>query len=174
MESVAINMEKTTAAPLRYQAVPARAGRTVVGRLLPGTDLFAGLEAVCREHGIKYGYIDCAIGCFKKVTFVYAVPAAGTPSGIAYTQPAVCEGVLEFFGGSGVICQSAGGEYLIHLHGSFCDENAHVRGGHFLAGGNIVVTTLDFVINEIHGAKLLRTYDPETGFVQISPEPSPA
>lgn len=164
-------MEKTAGNTLRYQAVPARTGRTVVGRLLPGTDLLEGIEAICREHGIKYGYVDCAIGCFKKVAFVHAVPSADTASGIAYTQPVTLAGVLEFFGGSGVICQTDSGEYNIHLHGSFCDEHAQVRGGHFLAGGNIVVTTLDFVISEIAGAKLLRRFDPETGFVQFSPEP---
>jgi len=32
-------------------------GRTMFGRLHPGTDLVPGLLALCAESGIRYGYV---------------------------------------------------------------------------------------------------------------------
>jgi len=46
-----------------------------------------------------------------------------------------------------------------------------VFGGHFAAGGNPVLATIDLVIVEVIGAKLMRRHDPVVGLVMFSPEP---
>jgi predicted DNA-binding protein with PD1-like motif len=154
---------------LRIQSVEGRIGRTIAARLLPGTDVLPGIEETCRRHGIKQGVVACAVGAFKKAAFVYPVPKEGTPIGIVYSEPVVLEGPIEFLGGQGIICQSDDGKYLIHFHGSMSDKDMHIWGAH-ITNGNIVLATLDLVINEITGVNMLRRFDEETGFVQFSPE----
>lgn len=154
---------------MRVQSVEGSSGRTLVARLLPGTDMLEGIEEVCRRHHVKYAAVACAVGCFKQATFVYPIPQAGAQIGIVYSDPVVLEGPIEFLGGQGIICQSDDGKYLIHFHGSASDKDMRIWGGH-LVTGNVVLATLDLVINEICGVNMVRRFDEETGFVQFSPE----
>lgn len=154
---------------IRIQSVEGSIGRTIVVRLLPGTDMLEGIEEVCKRHNVKYAVVACAVGCFKQATFVYPIPQEGAQIGIVYSAPVVVEGPIEFLGGQGIICQSDDGKYLIHFHGSASDKNMRVWGGHFTTG-NVVLATLDLVINEISGVNMVRRFDKETGFVQFSPE----
>ncbi|WP_319402490.1 PPC domain-containing DNA-binding protein [uncultured Anaeromusa sp.] len=156
--------------PMRIQSVEGIAARTVVARLLPGTDVLPGIEECCRKHGIKQGVVSCSVGAFKQATFVIPVPQEGAKIGIVYGEPVVLTGPIEFLGGQGIICQSEEDKYLIHFHGSACDKDLRVWGGHF-TNGNIVLATLDLVIQEIGGVNMMRRFDEETGFVQFSPEP---
>lgn len=155
---------------IRLQSVVGGIGRTIVGRLLPGTDMLEGIQAACRQHNVKHGFINCAIGAFKQATFTYPIPKDGEKIGIAYSDPVILDGPIEFLGGQGVICQSEQEEYLIHMHGSASDKDMQVWGGHFLVGGNIILATLDFVIQEVLGVEMLRKFDEETAFVQFNPQ----
>ncbi len=154
---------------MRIQSVEGSTGRTIVARFLPGTDMLEGIEEVCRHHDVKYAVVACAIGAFKKATFVYPIPQEDAKIGIVYSDPVVLDGPIEFLGGQGIICQSDDGKYLIHFHGSASDKDMHIWGGHFTAG-NVVLATLDVIINEVSGVNMLRRFDEETGFVQFSPE----
>ena len=154
---------------MRIQSVEGKVTRTIVARLLPGTDMLEGIEESCRRHGVKQGVVGCAVGAFKKATFVFPIPKEGTPIGIVYGEPVVLDGPIEVLGGQGIICQSEDGKYLIHFHGSMSDKDMHIWGGH-IVNGNIVLATLDLVIHEITGVNMLRRFDEETGFVQFSPE----
>ena len=49
-------------------------------------------------------------------------------------------------------------------------ESVGPVGLHFSAGGNPVLATIDLVIVEFDGAKLMRRYDPESGLMVFSPE----
>lgn len=154
---------------MRIQSVEGRLGRTLVARLLPGTDMLEGIEETCRRHNVKYAVISCAVGAFKKATFVYPIPKDSAKIGIVYSEPVVIEGPVEFLGGQGIVCQSEDGKYLLHFHGSCSDKKMQIWGGHFTVG-NVVLATLDLIIQEINGVNMIRRFDEETGFVQFSPE----
>jgi uncharacterized protein len=154
----------------RALSVEGNVSRTIVGRLLPGTDMLNGIMAVCQQHRVKYGFISCAIGAFVEATFMYPIPKEGAKVGIVYSDPVTLKGPIEFLGGQGVIGQSEQGEYRIHLHGSASDKEMRVWGGHFVPGGNIVLATLDFIIQEVSGLEMLRKFDDETGFEQFVPK----
>lgn len=154
---------------MRVQSVEGGIGRTIVGRLLPGTDMIEGVQEACKQHDVKYGFISCAVGAFKEATFVYPIPQDTAKIGIVYSEPVTLEGPIEFLGAQGVICQSEEGEYLLHMHGSMSDKETRVWGGHFISGGNIILATLDFIIQEVSGVEMLRNFDEETGFVQFDP-----
>lgn len=153
-----------------FLSVEARKGRIIPARLMPGTDLVGGIEAVCRENRILYGYIGCAIGSLRQAAYVIPIPAENEILGIKYGDPHVVEGPVEVLGGQGVICQSDKGETLIHFHASITNPTRQVFGGHFASGGNPVLATIDLIIVEVDGAKMMRRYDAETGFVMFSPE----
>lgn len=155
---------------LRIKSVAGEIGRIIAGRLLPGTDMINGLEETCRRHNVKYAFISSIIGALKKVTFAIPTPSNENKVGAVYSDPIVLEGVIEFLGGQGVICQSPDGQYLTHFHGSVSDMEGRVWGGHFLNGGNICVSTVDFVLCEVKDIRFMRRFDEETGFIQFSPE----
>lgn len=153
-----------------FISVAAEKGRTIAARLLPGTDLVAGIEAVCGAHHVKYGYFASVMGSLQKATYVIPVPDAGAPLGFKYCDPIIEEGPIEFICGQGVICQSEKGELLLHLHAHCVTPNGKSFGGHFSLGGNPVLATIDLVIVEVDGAKLMRRHDPAVGLVMFSPE----
>jgi predicted DNA-binding protein with PD1-like motif len=149
------------------QTAEGSTGRTIVVRLLPGTDVLEGIEEACRKYEIKDAVIACSIGCLKKATFIYAVPREGTKVGIAFNDPTVVDGPIEYLGGQGIVYKLESGEYIIHLHGAISDKDMRVYGAHFVPG-NIVLTTLDLVINELIGVPMTRRFDEEIGFYQLS------
>lgn len=155
---------------MRIQSVEGQLGKTIVARLLPGTDMLEGIEEVCRQHEVKNGVILCSIGSLKQLTYTYPISEATAQVGIVYCEPIVIEGPIEFFGGQGIICQSEKGEYLTHFHASASDEKAKLYGGHMLVGSP-VLATVDLIINEVADVNMLRLFDEETGFVQFSPQP---
>ena len=57
-----------------FVSVEAHKGRTIAARLLPGTDLVTGIEAVCRAHHVQYGYFGSVMGSLRQATYVIAVP----------------------------------------------------------------------------------------------------
>lgn len=153
-----------------FVSVEAHKGRTIVARLLPGTDLVSGIEAVCKAHHVQYGYFASVIGSLQKATYVIAVPDATALLGFKYCDPIEQSGPIELICGQGVICQSESGELMIHLHAQVETSDQKAFGGHFSAGGNPVLATVDLVIVEVDGAKMMRRFDPESGLIMLSPE----
>ena len=153
-----------------FVSVEAHKGRTIAARLLPGADLVSGIEAVCKAHHLQYGYFASVIGSLQKATYVIAVPEPTANLGFKYCDPLVEEGPVEFICGQGVICQSEKNEILIHLHAHGVTSDGKNFAGHFSAGGNPVLATIDLVIVEVDGAKLMRRFDPAVGLVRFSPE----
>jgi predicted DNA-binding protein with PD1-like motif len=153
-----------------FLSVEARKGRIIPARLLPGTDLVGGIEALCKKHRVLYGYVGCAIGSLRQATYVIPVLAEDSVLGIKYGDAHIIEGPVELIGGQGVICQSDKGETLIHFHATITNATRQVFGGHFSAGGNPVLATIDLVVVEVDGARMMRRHDPETGFIMLYPE----
>lgn len=56
-----------------------------------------------------------------------------------------------------------------HLHIALGDITGNVIGGHVM-GDLIVFTTCEVVIGECTGWKMLRPFDPQTGFPELKPE----
>ena len=154
----------------QFVSVEAHKGRTVAAHLKPGTDLVSWIEAVCQKHHIQYGYFGSVMGSLAKATYILPYKDPTAPLGFRFCEPIEVEGPIELLGGQGVICQTEKGEMMIHLHAQGMTPDRVAFGGHFSAGGNPVLATIDLVIVEFDGAKLMRRYDPESGLMVFSPE----
>lgn len=142
-------------------------GKTVAARLIYGTDLQEGIEALCKENNIEYATIISCFGSFQRSGFVYLVPNESSKIGVGYNDLIVKEGPIEFLQGTGVVCKRDG-EYETHFHGTMCDQYGNVFGGHFIKGENPVIT-VDLVLAEVTGMQLHRKFDEETGANQFYP-----
>ena len=72
---------------------------------------------------------------------------------------------------TGIICETPNGEKDIHLHLAVNDEVLRFTAGHAKKGETTVGDTMDVVILEIKGGKMIRKLDKETGEVEFAPEP---
>ncbi|KAB2332830.1 PPC domain-containing DNA-binding protein [Bacillus mesophilum] len=142
-------------------------GKTVVARLLPGTDLLSGIEEVCRANQMQYATISSCFGSLKKAGYVYLVEKPETSIGAGYGELISRNGPIEFLNGTGIVCQRDD-QFETHIHGTMCDKNGAVFGGHLIKGENTVLT-VDLVLKEIKNMTVLRTFDPETGGYQLYP-----
>lgn len=152
-----------------YTIGEASAGRAMFVRLEPGTDLLSGILEACAEKGIKQASISTVIGSLARARFVYAIPDKGGKLGIIYSEPAEVEGPLEFITGQGIVGVSDTGEAAIHFHGVISDSRMKVYAGHFVEGGNPVLATIEVVIQELVGVRLIRSFDEDTGFPLFKP-----
>ncbi len=139
-----------------------KAGKFIPARLRTHTDITAGLKAVCEENGIKYGAVLFGIGSIRKLTYQVLAPKPETKLGAGYTDPQELPGPIEVVSMHGIIFQSGDGQTLLHLHGTFSDQEGKVFGGHITAGGNPVLATLDAVIVETDAATV-RQMDEDVG-----------
>ena len=89
-----------------FVSVEAHKGRTIAARLLPGTDLVAGIESVCRAHRVQYGYFGSVIGSLQKATYIVPLPDPTAPLGFNFSEQLAEVGPIDLLGGQGVICQS--------------------------------------------------------------------
>jgi len=142
-------------------------GKVISARLLMGTDIIEGIEALCEENKIDSATIISCIGSFQKSSFVYLVPDETSHIKVQFSDVVEKEGPLEFIQGSGVVCKRDA-QYETHFHGSMSDQWGVVSGGHFIKGGNIVITA-DIVLAEVQGIQHIRQLDDETGHVQFYP-----
>lgn len=154
----------------RFKWAEGKVGRLIAARLLPGTDVMIGIEKICREAGIRYGVVGCAIGSLEKTTFQILLPKEEVKIGAAYGEPITLGGPIEILGIRGVIFESEDGGIALHFHATLCDKDGKAMGGHLVYGENPVLATLDVVIQEIEGVRISREYDPETELSMFSPQ----
>jgi uncharacterized protein len=145
-------------------------GRVVPLRLRPGTDVMGGILEVCRAHGIRQGAVLVGIGSLRQLSFQVLTPRPETKLGAGYTDPAVIPGPVEIVGLQGVVFQAETGETLLHLHGTFSDREGKVYAGHVVAGENPVLATLDGVLAEVTGMRMIRRMEAEAGLGLFTPE----
>jgi len=155
---------------VRSKQVCAEFGRIVSVRLLPGTDIVNGLKKVCEDNGIHSAHLLMAIGSLSQLTIQIFRPRPETRLGAGYTDPETVPGPIEILGLSGIIFETENGELALHLHGSFCDKEGKVLGGHLVPSGNPICATMDACIAEVAGAKFIARYDEETDLSLFSPE----
>ncbi|MCC3358129.1 PPC domain-containing DNA-binding protein [Bacillus sp. REN16] len=152
---------------IRVNYATGHTGKVIAARLLPGTDLITGIEELCKEAGITYASVANCFGSFQKAAYFYLVPKPESNVGAGYGDLTVLNGPIEFLNGTGVVCQRDG-DFETHLHGTFCDKEGKVYGGHIVKGQNPVIT-VDLILSEIVGVELFRKFDEETGANQLYP-----
>ena len=140
-----------------YSAV-GTAGRTVVARLRPGTDLMTGLKDIAEENGLKAAYIPVIIGGVNEAIIEVAEPNDESPVGVV-AKKIKLTGPIAICGAQGMICEMEDGSIEPHLHITFVDSNGHLHGAHLEAGTAIVTTTADVIMQEVQGVKFGRGYD---------------
>lgn len=131
-----------------------RAGTVHVLRLSPGEDVRATLSAWAAEHGIEAAALTSAVGSLSEARLRFA----------GLTEAAVLRGDLEVITLSGTLAKHG-----LHLHLGVADDRGHLTGGHLMPGC-IVRTTLELVVQEVDGVRMLRTPDPATGFLELDPQ----
>jgi predicted DNA-binding protein with PD1-like motif len=152
----------------KAEAAPAGAGRIIVGRLHPGSDLIEGLEAACDAHGVEFAAVLACYGSLSSSGFKFLQIPEGEDR--ARLVDIVLDKRLEFMGGQGLVCIAPDKSRATHLHGSVSDETGSVMGGHFTTGQNPVYNNMDFVLQELLGVRLVRTHDPVTNTVEMQVE----
>ncbi len=149
---------------VRTQSVQSKKGKSVIGRLLPGTDLIKGIEKICQENRIDRGTIITVIGSLVHAEIGYVIPDKNTRLGVKYVEPVRVEGPLELLSGQGMIGQANDGKLSIHLHGLMSGPDMKVFGGHFVENGNPTLATVEIMTQENPDIQMLREHDEETGF----------
>lgn len=152
---------------IRIQTTVSQKGERIIGRILPGTDLMQGIEAVCQQYNVRYGIIVSIIGSLRKAQFIYPLPDKSNIMGIRYSDPVQIEGPIELLSCQGVIGHTVEGDLSIHMHAVISDQNMRVYGGHLLPKGNPVLGTGEILIQECNDAKIVREHDEETGFMMF-------
>jgi predicted DNA-binding protein with PD1-like motif len=141
--------------------------RVILARILPGEDLIEGLEAACREAGVRQGIILCCFGSLRESTLRWVTPNSEVKLGAAYTEPCVVAGPIEFLSAQGTIVPIGPDEMFTHMHGTVADRDGRVWGGHLVKGGNPVLATMEVAIGEIVGIRLARAHDEEVDLPEI-------
>lgn len=144
-------------------------GKIITARIMPDSDLIESIVEICKKRNIQNAYISTCIGSLKKISFVYALEDTSRFYNIRYSDPVVMTGAIEFLGAQGIIAKDNDGEYQVHLHAQFSDETMKVYGGHILNKGNIVLATIDLIINEISEVDIKRNYHEASGFYFFEP-----
>jgi uncharacterized protein len=140
-------------------------GRIAVVRLLPGTDLLEGIEKVCSDFHIKYGICWCH-GSLTKAT-LYVPGQGGLPKMRLYEKT----DTGQLLSAMGVICETSEGKKDIHMHMVLNNELDHeLCGGHAVPGKCLVFDTMDLIVMEIEGGKMLRKLDEQTGEIEFAPQ----
>lgn len=153
---------------IRVQAEEGNVTKCLPSRILPGTDLIQGIEALCKKYGISYGYVSC-IGSLQNASYRYLVKNSSVKMNVGYGDAIYKQGPIEFLNGTGFICLNENGEFDIHFHATMCDQNGVVFGGHMVRGENLALTTLDVMIFEVANMQMIRKYDEETDLTQFFP-----
>ena len=146
-----------------------RAGRIIMGRLLPNTDLVKGIEELCVRNGIKHGIISTCIGSLKQAAFIYALPKEGAYYDIEYSKPIIKEGEFEFLNGQGLVAMDEAGKFQMHLHATISNSDMSLNGCHIVEG-NIVLATIEVVITELLDLNFQRELHVDSGFYFFNPK----
>ena len=153
-----------------YQVSKQTAGVwAVVGRILPRTDLIAGVKSICMEHNIRNGTIVSCIGSLNYARFVWAIPDPLLKTGFRYGDPKVLAGPVELIASQGTIGTLAGkergmeGELSVHMHIVVTDDNGVTWSGHIQDEGNPVCMTAEVTILAFDGVEIVRELDAESG-----------
>lgn len=138
--------------------------RGAVIRVLPGFDIVEGIEEACRHLGIACGAVVSCVGSLQGASISYVISSDSNIVGAALCEPKVLPSPLELISAQGTIGLDENGETIVHLHGTVCDTEGNMYGGHFARGKNRVLVTCETVLTEISGARVVKVYDSKVEF----------
>lgn len=143
-----------------------RIDRVILSRLMPGEDLFAGLERISKEHGIERGMIISAIGSVKDVVFVNVKPNTVLPVRTEDMNEIEEAGPFELLSLEGNFFPSQeDGEPVIHLHAMLGSSTGAIIGGHLLKAK--VFTTAEVTLGSIAGSSVYKAKSDVTGRMEL-------
>lgn len=122
-------------------------------RLTPGLDVRGELAAWCAAQAMDAASIVSAVGSLSQAR----LRSAGAKEATTF------QGDLEVIACSGTLSRHG-----LHIHLGIADHEGHMIGGHLMTGCT-VRTTLELVVLEVTGVRMLRTLDPGTGFLELDP-----
>lgn len=124
-------------------------------RLHPHQDLKAELDRWAQMEAIEAACILTCVGSLRHATLRYADK----------TQATTLDGKFEIVSLTGTLSRHGS-----HYHLALSDGNGRTFGGHLLEGCHIY-TTAEIVIGVLPGLSFLRTYDPDTGYAELTINP---
>lgn len=146
-----------------FDSAAGTTGRVIAARIHPDRDLLESFEQVCIAHNVTCGVITTSIGSFRRLAMHYVDRVEPNEKG--YTQQLVMDGPFSLIAGQGLVSPGdAPGRLNIHYHCCASGKDNRFYGGH-VEPGTITLTTLDLVIQEMHGIDILRGRDPVTGVI---------
>lgn len=148
----------------RVSSVVSAMGKVIAARILPGTDLIEGIEAICRNQQVDSGFIVSGIGSLQHATIVYVVPDTSAPTGASYATPRKVDGPLELVSLQGTIGRTKDQGVAVHAHGMVVGPDMKIWGGHLIVSGNPVLVTGEIMICPTPDISLVKRMDPETCF----------
>ncbi|MCW4049799.1 MAG: DNA-binding protein [Candidatus Bathyarchaeota archaeon] len=154
-----------------YDSRVCSSGRVVVARLKPGSDLYASLQQVVEEKGIKAAVILSGVGLLGEAgirncrTLPEEFPITDVNRSYMYFEKP-----LEIIGLSGNV-SVAEGKPLVHVHLTLSyveDDEIKVIGGHLIEGCTVFGFAEVFLL-ELQG-ELVKGFDEETKTLQLFAE----
>lgn len=138
-------------------------------RVEPGEGVLECIQHYCNEHQIVNGVLLSGIGSLDGCTFFDPQEIPEKPGLYGYVTPIDLPTPIELVGLSGIICAEADGSAAPHIHACFADAEGNEYGGH-LKEGNRVLVTVELVIAELEGLRMLRRPDPVKMVPVLFPE----
>ncbi|MEO6406802.1 MAG: PPC domain-containing DNA-binding protein [Ferruginibacter sp.] len=120
-------------------------------RLMPGSDLRAGIENFVKDKKIKAGWLVTCAGSLINYNIRFANSPAGTTG----------SGHFEILSLSGILSENGS-----HIHISIADSLGHTIGGHLLEGCKIYTTT-EIVFVESSRYLFTREDDGTSGYKEL-------
>ena len=130
-----------------------KSGRTWIGRLPHKGDLLKSLEAFAAEKQVHAGWVQ-VIGAVEKAVIGFYNQQKRQYENITYDQ------ALEIVSCTGNISLRES-HPAAHLHITLGDNRGQLFGGHLVQG--TVVFAGEFIMQELLGPRLVRSYDEDTG-----------
>jgi len=164
-------VDELSVSEVKYDGASGQIRRIFVIRLRTGVDMIEGLEKALDDYGVKNAAVLLIIGSLRRAHFMYVVDRPDLKLKAGYSEPITIEHPVELLGARGVSCISEG-KRVSHIHGSICDQDGRIYGGHFIKGGNPALYTLEIVVAELSGIEMSYEYDEEIDFVALLPRTS--
>jgi len=154
---------------VRYVSRSGEAGRIIVARLMPGSDLLLSLRKIVKEENVKAGVILSGVGLLSKAHLrnckvlpkEYPITDANR-SFMSFERP------LEILGLSGNVSEVEG-KPVVHAHitlSSVNDGGISVIGGHLIEGC-IIFGFAEIILMELENISMKKEFDEETKTFQL-------
>lgn len=130
--------------------------KTFALRLRPGEDPKAALDSFAHAHQLQAACVLTCVGSLRKAVLRFANQEQATTLG----------GHFEIVSLTGVFSTQGG-----HYHIAVSDGEGRTFGAHLMDGSE-VYTTAEIVLAGLDDLQFLRSFDPQTGYLELDIQPS--